>query len=257
MRAPETPVLTSTRRTATTTASHQFSGRCSAHKGRSMCMSSCKAVTPARTLPRSSTRSAREPPVPTSMPSHIASCCHKLLKSGCQSMQSISPSPKFRPVLDPEFLPASLWNRAYRALAKDSGGGALAIALERGDGSVSVFPTAILPLEGANRQVNQQVNQRYIERLLKFLLWQRGGWRVTISGELAGEPAGARRIAEYLRGVYSPGGARAFDHNFSQRIYGRPLEIESAALDAAPAPRETAAALGRHLDGFRIGFDLG
>jgi predicted NBD/HSP70 family sugar kinase len=171
----------------------------------------------------------------------------------------ISPPPKFRPVLDPGFLPASLWNRAYRTLVKDSAGGgrALAIALERGDGSVSVFRTAILPHEGANREINH----RYLERLLKFLLWQKGGWRVTISGERAGEragePASQERIAEYLRGVYSPGGARAFDSQFSQRIYGRPLVIESATMDAAPLERETAAALGRHLDGFRIGFDLG
>ena len=34
-------------------------------------------------------------------------------------------------------------------------------------------------------------NQRYAERLLKFLLWQKGGYRVTIGGD--------PRIAEYLR----------------------------------------------------------
>ena len=55
---------------------------------------------------------------------------------------------------------------------------------------VSVFRTAILPHEGDN----VAVNQRYAERLLKFLLWQKGGCRVTI----AGDP----RIADYLRGVY-------------------------------------------------------
>ena len=42
-----------------------------------------------------------------------------------------------------------------------------------------------------------------------------------------------------------------------ERVYGRPMTIESAAFDAAPAERETAAPLGRHLDGCRIGFDLG
>jgi len=35
------------------------------------------------------------------------------------------------------------------------------------------------------------------------------------------------------------------------------MAIESCPLERAPAERETAAPLGRHLDGYRIGFDLG
>jgi predicted NBD/HSP70 family sugar kinase len=156
-------------------------------------------------------------------------------------------SPKFRPVLDPDFVPASLWNRAYRARVRESGGGRnLAIALERSDGSVSVFRTAVLPHEGKN----VAVNHRYVERLLKFLLWQKGGYRVTIGGDA--------RIADYLRSVYAPDRARAFDYRFmGERVYGRPMAIENTAFDAAPTEKETTAPLGRHLDGFRIGFDLG
>ena len=64
--------------------------------------------------------------------------------------------PSIRPPLDPDFQPASLWNRAYRALVQQSGGGSpLALALERSDGAVSVFRTAVLPstddLRGATR----------------------------------------------------------------------------------------------------------
>jgi predicted NBD/HSP70 family sugar kinase len=155
-------------------------------------------------------------------------------------------APRFVPALDPAFVPASLWNGAYRTRVAETGGRPLAIALERSDGSVSVFHSAVLPHEGHAIALNQ----RYVERLLKFLLWQKGGWRVTI----AGEP----RIADYLRAVYSPTGARAFDYEFmGERIYGRPMRVESADYDAAPAERETAAPLGRHLDGCRIGFDLG
>ena len=157
---------------------------------------------------------------------------------------------KFRPVLDSNFVPASLWNRAFRARVKESGGHDLAIALERSDGSVSVFRTAVLPHEGKN----VAINNRYVERLLKFLLWQKGGYRVTVGGDA--------RIADYLRSVYAPGpeGApvRAFDYQFlGERVYGRPMAIENTAFDAAPVERETTAPLGRHLDGFRIGFDLG
>ena len=155
-------------------------------------------------------------------------------------------TPQFRPPLDPEFVAASLWNRAYRSLVKSTGGNPLAIALERSDGSVSVFRTATLPHEGAH----VAINHRYVERLLKFLLWQKGGYRVTIGGE--------PRIADYLRGVYAPDGARAFDYRFmGDSVYGHPMTFESTAFDAAPAERESAAPLGRHLDGYRIGFDLG
>jgi predicted NBD/HSP70 family sugar kinase len=159
---------------------------------------------------------------------------------------SIRVSPKFRPVLDPGFVPASLWNRAYRVAVAESVGQPLAFALERGDGAVSVFRASALPHEGANIALNH----RYAERLLKFLLWQRGGYRVAI----AGDP----RIAAHLRGVYSPQGARAFDFQFmGESVYGRPMAIESVSFDAFPPERETSAPLGRHLDGCRIGFDLG
>ncbi len=161
--------------------------------------------------------------------------------------ESIQPQPKFRPVLDPEFVPAILWNQVYRAKVRESGHRQnLAIALERGDGSVSVHRTVTLPHEGAN----MPLNQRYVERLLKFLLWQKGGHRVTIGGDPS--------IAGYLRGLYSPNGARAFDWKFiGQSVHGRPLAIEAAAFDNTPEERETATPLGRHLEGYRIGFDLG
>lgn len=159
----------------------------------------------------------------------------------------ISVTPRFRPILDPEFLPAALWNRSYRSAVKESGHSErLALALERSDGSSSVFHGTILPHEGANITLNL----RYIERLIKFLLWQKGAWRVTV----AGNPA----IAGYLRGVYGENGTRAFDYQFmGQRVYGRPFAVESTSYENAPGENESAAPLGRHLDGCRIGFDLG
>lgn len=155
--------------------------------------------------------------------------------------------PKFHPPLDPEFVSPALWNRAYRAAVRDSGGGhPLAVALERSDGSVSTFRTAVLSHGGSG----EVLNRRYVERLLKFLLWQKGGYRVTVGGNAA--------IADELRAVYSPSGARAFDHRFmGEQVYGRPFRVESVGYDDNPAERETAAPLGRHLEGYRIGFDLG
>jgi predicted NBD/HSP70 family sugar kinase len=156
-------------------------------------------------------------------------------------------APKFRPSLDAAFAPASLWNRAFAEAVRESGGGEpQALALERSDGSVSVLRTRILPPE--NRHGG--LNQRYVERLLKFLLWQKGGWRVTIGG--------SPDVAEYLRSVYTPTGARGFDYEFmGERVYGQAMCIGHSAFEHVPAERETSAPLGRHLEGYRIGFDLG
>ncbi len=156
-------------------------------------------------------------------------------------------SPKLVPVLDPAFVPAALWNHWFRSKALESGKPApLALALERGDGSVSVYRTVVLPHEGAN----VALNERYAERLLKFLLWQKGGAKITV--------AGAPDIGKYLAGVYSPKGKRAFDFHFmGERVYGCPFRIELAAYEQAPGEKETAMPLGRHLEGRRIGFDLG
>ena len=152
---------------------------------------------------------------------------------------SISVSPRFRPVLDVHFVPAALWIREYRAHADEP----FAIALERSDGSVSVFRTKI-------RAADDTATRFYVERLLKFLLWQKGGYRVTVAGPTA--------IADHLRAVYSPTGERAFDYEFmGERIYGKPMEILACDYASAPKETETTAPLGRHLEGCRIGFDLG
>jgi len=155
--------------------------------------------------------------------------------------------PAVVPPLDPDFVPAELWNRAYRARCEgDRGAHPLAIALERTDGTVSRFDTCVLPHVGENIPLNR----KYVERLVKFLLWARGGYRVMIGGDAA--------IAQWLREIYASGGERQFDHEFmGVKVYGREMVVEARELAAMPAARESTMPLGRHLDGCRIGFDLG
>jgi predicted NBD/HSP70 family sugar kinase len=155
--------------------------------------------------------------------------------------------PRLLPPLDPGFVPAALWNRAFRdAVMAQGGGQPLALALRRTNGCVSVFHTDILPHTAAF----SALNERYCERLLKFLLWQRGGHHVTV----AGEPAIARHLAE----MYSDSGLRRFDCAFmGDRVYGAPMTFDSVPYPLAPEPIEAETALGRHLGGCRIGFDLG
>jgi predicted NBD/HSP70 family sugar kinase len=155
--------------------------------------------------------------------------------------------PKIRPPLDPGFIPAVLWNRAYQALvAPEAAARPFAIALIRADGSASRHDTRVLP--AAHPAAG--LTLRYAERLLKFLLWQKGGCRVLV--------AGAGEIAQALAQSYQSGGERAFDHLFmGERLYGRPFSIEPAGFADLPPVQEPALAMGRHLDGCRIGFDLG
>ena len=152
-----------------------------------------------------------------------------------------------KPELDQDFVPAVLWNKAYRGLVRESGAGVEgAIALIRPDETCSVFRTEILPLT----EKNEPLTLRYLERILKLLLWQRGGCKVLIAGcdPLVGE----------LAVIYSAAGARAFDHDFfGAKVYRSSLQIHTCDMAAIPEEHEMAVPLGRHLDGCRIGFDLG
>ncbi len=154
-------------------------------------------------------------------------------------------TPTHIPPLDPGFRPAALANRAFQAEVAQSGGVPLVLALEREAGALSRFETRVF----APDHPRAAANLPYVERLVKFLLWQRGGWRLYVGGPV--------EIAEHLRQVYAPGGARAFDFEFMRTIYEREFTVVACAAEAVPPANERGAPLGRHLEGCRIGFDLG
>ncbi len=154
---------------------------------------------------------------------------------------------KLAPELDPGFVPAVLWNREFRKRA-NAGGQAvkLAICLERANGTISRFDTVILPETAENAADNFY----YVERIVKFLLWARGGWKLTIGG--------STRIADALRDCYAPGKAREFDYDvMGRRIYDRPFTVVGCAYSEAPAAHEVSVKRGVPSEGCRIGFDLG
>ncbi|MEJ2559589.1 MAG: ROK family protein [Anaerolineae bacterium] len=144
--------------------------------------------------------------------------------------------PRFVPPLDANFRPAVLANRQFQEKVQDSGVGVpLVLGLERADGCVSRFETA---------------NLSYAERLLKFLLWQRGAWKVYVGGP--------KHIGNYIQKCYAPGGERAFDFHFmGEEIYEKTFTVVPCAPAEIPLEQERERSLGRHLDGYRIGFDLG
>lgn len=154
---------------------------------------------------------------------------------------------QFVPPLDRSFQPAALINRQIRREIEVAGSGsALVFGLERADGTISRYETLLFPADHSRADDNLWI----AERLLKFLLWQRGGWRVYVGGP--------ERVAHHLRRAYAPDGTRAFDARFmGEDVYEQEFTVIACAPADVPAEHETEKALGRHLDGCRIGFDLG
>ncbi|RPI24742.1 MAG: ROK family protein, partial [Chloroflexota bacterium] len=152
--------------------------------------------------------------------------------------------PRFAPPLDEAFRPAVLANRFFEQ--ETAGGVPLVIGLERENGKLSRYETRVFP-EGHPRA---GANLFYVERLLKFLLWQRGGYKIYVGGP--------RSIGEYLQKCYAPGGPRQFDYHFmGEQVYEHTFTILPCDPSDVPAANEGGKPLGRHLDGCRIGFDLG
>jgi predicted NBD/HSP70 family sugar kinase len=145
--------------------------------------------------------------------------------------------------LDPGFQPAVVFNRDYVEAAKKSGKGVpLVLGLERENGLVSRYETTVLAQPDAN-------TLRYAERIVKFLLWARGGWKLHFGGPKA--------IGEFIRKTYSIRGARKFDCEMMTRSYNESFEVALMSAAKVPANKEMQVAAGGHLKGYRIGFDLG
>ena len=160
-------------------------------------------------------------------------------------MSLLEVKPKFVPPLDPQFRPIILGNRAYaKWVATSPDKAQLKLGVERNNGLRSVTELTVAATEAASPDT-----ARYVERLVKFLLWQQGGWKILVEGP--------RWIADHLAKVYSPTGARAFDVQLMERVYEKTFTVEWMPVGKMPPAAEAAVALGGHLDGCRIGFDLG
>ena len=121
---------------------------------------------------------------------------------------------KHRPALDPDFIPFGIWMNEYEKGATAP----IAIAVERNDGFISVRHAKI-----HNTPEMAAADYRFVERYMKFLLWSIGGFRVYVCG--------CGSITKKLQQAYSPKGERAFDCDFFQKLYERPLEILDLPLE--------------------------
>ncbi|MEO8427079.1 MAG: ROK family protein, partial [Verrucomicrobiota bacterium] len=156
-------------------------------------------------------------------------------------------APRIVPPLDPSFRPAALANRKFLADALATGNSvSVKLALEQADESVFHFDTRTFP-EGHPQAANNFV---CLERIVKFLLWSRGGFKIHFSGPTA--------LCEQLQRHFREKPTGVFDAAImGERIYEKPFEIRWANLEEIPPARALTAPLGRHFIGCRIGFDLG
>jgi predicted NBD/HSP70 family sugar kinase len=154
-------------------------------------------------------------------------------------------SPGIKPPLDEGFRPAVLANRNFQRAVLPNGE-RLVIGLERNGGEISRFETMVYP----DDHPEFGSNLAHVERIVKFLLWQRGGHTVYIGG--------SKRIGDFICKAYSRGGAQEFDALFmGDQVYEREFSVLCCSADEVPASRETGKMIGRNLQGHRIGFDLG
>ncbi len=139
------------------------------------------------------------------------------------------------PELDSRFLPMGLFNRAYLSTASVP----VRLALQRPDGMTAAVSTFV-------HAPFADVDAFYIDRLVKTLLWMKGGNVIYTDS-----PA----VAAYLRSIYCSGGTREFDRDFMSQIFENPFAI--VLTDNVPPEKQQPRSIGGHLHGCRIGFDAG
>ena len=140
--------------------------------------------------------------------------------------------------LDKGFTPMIVKLREF----KKKGTVPFAICVERQAGYRYRYDLNVLP--GKNAE-----NEEMVERLIKSILWVTGGFKIYLGGN--------DELAQKMVQVFSHTGARKFDVEFMERVYGKKFEVIASSLEEVPASVNASLPAGGHLDGARIGFDAG
>ncbi len=147
---------------------------------------------------------------------------------------------KNTPELDSGFIPLGRFVDAYLENAKKP----ISVAVFRNRGLVSVYDTFV---HGTADM--RDADFYYIDRLVKLLLWIKGGAKVVIYGD--------DEIAAHIKSAYSRGGSREFDFDFMAGVYGNEFTVEGKPLSEKVSPNEETIPAGGNWNGCRIGFDAG
>lgn len=163
-------------------------------------------------------------------------------------MRTVEPSEDLLAMLDSDFRPAFPFLRDYHRRAVHHAESTRAtLVIARPDGPCFHHELVLLPDEGEFTTANE----RYLERTLKTLLWTQGGSRIHFHGP--------QRLASRLGASYCASGERAFDASFiGEKIFRDTLTVtHHETAETLPVAQDKRTALGGHLEGCRIGFDLG
>ncbi len=146
-----------------------------------------------------------------------------------------------------DYTPAIDWIRTYQQDVSHAGDNSLelTIGLLRGDTTVARTKLRILL---AVSQMDRTF--KYVERHIKSLLWIHGGSQIRMEGP--------EELTEKLQWHYQNTLTGQFDSELiGQKIYGAPIKVASVQAKDIPHVRTDTQTIGGHLDGCRIGFDLG
>ena len=142
------------------------------------------------------------------------------------------------PELDRAFIPLHKFNEAFLKDAKKP----LGLAVERSGGEMASCRTFIHGTEEL-----RAADHYYINRLVKTMLWMKGGFRIYVHGD--------EDAYEYLRKAFSAGGEQEFDWDYMAGVFEHPFEV--VLVDELPESKDSPKSVGGHLEGCRIGFDAG
>lgn len=149
------------------------------------------------------------------------------------------------PVLENEFKPAV---NEFREFVRDVNQSPehqhIIIAIERDNGYI--YRTEFDCFADG---IDDERNTFMVERIIKSILWVVGGFRIYLSG--------SKSVYEKIKSYYAPEGLRSFDYDFMSTVYERDMEVVYLPEDEMPQEKKCSVQVGGHLNGRRIGLDVG
>ena len=115
--------------------------------------------------------------------------------------------------LEPEFLPMVKVINDYKAAVANAESQKVIVCVERNNGLMARYEMDAYK-DGTG---HDDENYGIVERIIKTLLWAKGGYKVYV--------AGSKAIYDKIAADYCIGGAREFDFNFMARVYEKPFEV--------------------------------
>lgn len=148
--------------------------------------------------------------------------------------------------LDPTFCPIALSLDYYISqVIASQDYECVTIGIKRNDNIIATYKTYVYN----ENHINAHYNEFYIERIIKTLLWLKGGFEIMFKGPST--------LGSFIKKTFSNQGARKFDVEFMEQIYHQPFNVVLLPDTYDLIENEKPQHINRSLQGNRIGFDAG